>query len=149
MRISFQLNGKAVETDAHPGMTVLEFLRSEAFFSVKQGCDKGECGTCSILVDDRCYNACLLLLHSIQGKRVETLEGLNGSSETRKLQESFISEGAIQCGYCTPGMLVSLTALQRSGEPLSAESVRDSLAGNLCRCTGYLKPVKAALEQGS
>ncbi|MEE9465685.1 MAG: (2Fe-2S)-binding protein [Candidatus Neomarinimicrobiota bacterium] len=143
MLITFQLNGHPVKADLPPGLTLLEYLRDHRQYSVKRGCDHGECGACSVLVDDRPHNACLLLVPMLEGRNVVTLEGLEADGQVHRIQERFISEGAIQCGYCTPGMIISLAALLREN-PASAESeIRTVLAGNLCRCTGYVKPVAA------
>lgn len=144
MVVNFKLNGMNLSVDERPGMTLLEYLRQEELFSVKEGCDKGECGACAVLIDDASYNACLVLLHTLHGRAVETLEILNEKDSIIDLQETFISKGAIQCGYCTPGMLVSLEALHREPNEIDQEDIRDALAGNLCRCTGYVKPLEAA-----
>lgn len=147
MKIEFELNGKLVQAPVKPGMTLLEYLRGEAeLYSVKHGCDHGECGACSVLINDCAMNACLILLHSVAGKRVETLESLSKHAELHPIQESFLATGAAQCGFCTPGMELAVEALRRErGEP-SVEAVKASLNGNLCRCTGYVKPVQAALN---
>lgn len=144
MVVNFKLNGMNLSMDERPGMTLLEYLRREELFSVKEGCDHGECGACAVLIDDASYNACLVLLHTLQNRSVETLEILNEKDSIIDLQETFISKGAIQCGYCTPGMLVSLEALHRESNEIDQKDIRDALAGNLCRCTGYVKPLEAA-----
>lgn len=147
MRTQFELNGRLLEIEHHPGSTLMELLREDQnLFSVKHGCDHGECGACTVLVNDRAMNACLLLVHSIAGKRVETLEGLNLQEGLNPLQEEFLASGAAQCGFCTPGMELSIEALKREARPVGESHVRDALAGNLCRCTGYVKPVEAALK---
>jgi aerobic-type carbon monoxide dehydrogenase small subunit (CoxS/CutS family) len=147
MKIQFELNGHLIATDQSPGMTLLEFLRQEQeLFSVKHGCDRGECGACTVLVNDLAMNACLLLIHRLEGTKVETLESMSSHSSLTPLQESFLAEGAVQCGFCTPGMELSIEALRRERSSIDEASVRDALAGNLCRCTGYVKPVAAALK---
>ena len=143
MLITFQLNGRPVEADLPPGLTLLEFLRRHRQYSVKRGCDHGECGACSVLVDDRPHNACLLLMPMLKGARVVTLEGLEADGQVHRIQDRFIADGAIQCGYCTPGMIISLAALLRANVAPAEAEVRAALAGNLCRCTGYVKPVAA------
>ncbi len=146
MLINFFLNGKKTRVDARPGEMLLETLRNLEMYSVKFGCDHGECGACTILVDDLAMNACLLLTASISGRKIETLEGLNSRKRMQEFQQKFLDEGAIQCGYCTPGMLLSLEALYREiGQP-DETRIREALAGNLCRCTGYVKPVGALLK---
>ena len=146
MLIKFTLNGRPLEADLAPGLTLLEYLRNRRLYSLKYGCDQGECGACAVLVDGRSQNACLLLMPMVAGKKVETVEGLTASGEALKTQESFIGAGAIQCGYCTPGMIISLVALQREKQTASEVEIRTALAGNLCRCTGYVKPVDAARQ---
>lgn len=144
LSVRFTLNGQPVTAEIHPGQTLLEYLRSTGFFSVKYGCGHGECGTCTVLVDNMAMNACLLLMPVLENRRVETLEALESDAELAELQELFIDEGAIQCGYCTPGMLLSLVALFREDSKPDINAIRDALSGNLCRCTGYVKPVSAA-----
>ena len=144
MSVTFTLNGQAVTVATHPGQTLLEYLRRIGIFSVKYGCGTGECGTCAVLVDNQALNACLLLMPALENCRVETLEALEADADLAGLQERFIDEGAIQCGYCTPGMLISLIALLREDPKPDTDAIRDALNGNLCRCTGYVKPVSAA-----
>jgi len=143
MLITFELNGLPVKADLPPGLTLLEYLRDQRQYSVKRGCDHGECGACSVLVDNRPHNACLLLMPMLEGRNVVTLEGLKADGQARSIQDRFISEGAIQCGYCTPGMIISLAALLRENSAPAEPEIRTALAGNLCRCTGYVKPVEA------
>ena len=146
MKIEFELNGRLITTDTRPSLTLLEFLReTQELYSVKHGCDHGECGACTVLVNDLAMNACLLLIHQLDGKRVETMESMASHVELSPIQDAFLSEGAAQCGFCTPGMELSIEALRREGGKAQADDVKDALAGNLCRCTGYVKPVKAAL----
>ncbi len=144
--LKFSLNGQPLEVDPPPGLTLLEYLRERRLYSLKHGCDQGECGACAVLVDGRAHNACLLLMPMLAGRAVETLEGLTASGEALQVQECFITAGAIQCGYCTPGMIISLVALLREKQAYSVMEIRTVLAGNLCRCTGYVKPVDAARQ---
>jgi len=144
--VQFQLNGRLVETDQPPGLTLLEYLRGEGIHSPKHGCDHGECGACTVLLDGRSVNACLILMHTVDGRKVETLENLWEHTRLHPIQQHFLETGAAQCGYCTPGMILSIEALKREGGSLDEEKVRDALAGNLCRCTGYVKPVEAGLK---
>jgi len=146
MMVSFFLNGKSVSPDVAPGMSLLEYLRAENFFSVKYGCDQGECGACTVLVNGKAQNACLILMGSLAGEQVETLEGLNATRRMEILQAAFMDEGAIQCGYCTPAMLLALEALFRENPTPDETEIRDALAGIYCRCTGFVKPVAAALK---
>ncbi|MFH1852474.1 MAG: (2Fe-2S)-binding protein [Candidatus Neomarinimicrobiota bacterium] len=144
MTIEFILNDRRVAVEAEPGANLLEMLRERGLFSVKHGCDHGECGACTVLLDERAVNACLVLAFSVAGKRVETVEKFSSHDHLHPLQEKFIASGAIQCGFCTPGMILALEALRREKANPTESDVRDALAGNLCRCTGYVKPVEAA-----
>lgn len=144
--IQFMLNGKQVDADLRPGTTVLDFLREQGFFSVKYGSDKGETGADTILVDGKIMNASLMLIHQIEGKKLETVEAFANGQDIHPLQDSFIEEGAIQCGYCTPGMVLAIESLAREKDNPTESDVKDSLAGVYCRCTGYVKPIKAAQQ---
>jgi len=145
MKVDFILNDRPVTLAAEPGANLLELLREQGIFSVKHGCDHGECGACTVLLNDNAVNACLVLVHTVAGKRIETAEKFSDHENLHPLQEKFIESGAIQCGFCTPGMIMALEALQRENPEPTEAAVRDALAGNLCRCTGYVKPVEAAL----
>ncbi len=144
MKIGFHLNSRPLEAECQPGLTLLEYLRGVGLYSAKHGCDHGECGSCTVLVDGLAMNSCLLLMHSLRGKRIETLEGLEIKGGLTPIQRAFLDEGAAQCGYCTPGMILSIEALYRHSPGPGEAEIRDALAGNLCRCTGYVKPVQAA-----
>ena len=144
--ITFQLNGKTVIVDLRPGTTLLDYLRQEGFFSVKYGSDKGETGADSVLVDGKIMNASLMLIHTVNGKTIETVESFATGRDVHPLQDAFIEEGAIQCGYCTPGMILAIESLARESETPSEDNVKDVLAGVYCRCTGYVKPIKAAIK---
>lgn len=146
VKVTFRLNGKAVTADERPGRSLLGFLRGRGIFSVKHGCDHGECGACAVLIDGKAYNSCLVLLHTLEGREVETVEALEERGKLHPIQERFLAEGAVQCGICTPGMIISLEALFRENGAPDEAAVRDALTGNLCRCTGYVKPVNAALS---
>jgi aerobic-type carbon monoxide dehydrogenase small subunit (CoxS/CutS family) len=146
MIIQFELNGRLVKADAAPGTTLLEYLRRVELYSVKHGCDHGECGACTVLVNSRSVNACLVLMHAVDGKKIETLENFSTHEQLHEMQTSFLQAGAAQCGFCTPGMLLSVEALKREQGKITEAKVKDALNGNLCRCTGYVKPVEAALK---
>jgi len=146
MRIDLVLNSRETVWEIQPGETLLDALRRQDCLSVKRGCETGDCGACTVLLDGEPVNACVVAAARVRGHMVTTLEGLRDDSLMRRLQEAFIAGGAIQCGYCTPGMLVSVYALLREGGRLDASAVREALSGNLCRCTGYLKPVQAVLQ---
>lgn len=143
MKIGFTLNGKKTTATFQPGETVFNYLRNREIYSVKKGCDLGECGACTVIVDGITKNSCLMMMHTLQGTHVETIENLGNMNNLHPLQQRFLDEGAIQCGYCTPGMILSAEALLRKTKKPSEKEVRDALAGNLCRCTGYVKPVRA------
>ncbi len=154
MNVRFTLNGEAVEFDAAPNETLLAALRRQGLFGVKHGCETGECGACVVLLDGEPVTSCVLLASQADGRSVVTIEGIGGQQERgwrgseplHALQTAFVETGAIQCGYCTPGMIVAAAALlERNPAPGEAD-VRDALAGVLCRCTGYVKPVEAVLR---
>ena len=144
--IQFQLNGKQVSANVRPGTTLLDFLRDKGYFSVKYGSDKGETGADTILVDGNMMNASLMLIHTVSGKNIETVESFAHGQDVHPLQDSFIEEGAIQCGYCTPGMVLAIESLAREKDNPNESDVKDVLAGVYCRCTGYGKPVKGAMN---
>lgn len=146
MNVSFILNGKSVTIHIRPGTTLMDYLREQCYFSVKFGSEKGETGADTVLVNDRAMNASLLLIHTVEGKSVETLESFTRGVEAHPLQEAFVDEGAIQCGYCTPGMILAAEALIRENPAPTETDVREALAGVYCRCTGYVKPVEAVLN---
>jgi putative selenate reductase molybdopterin-binding subunit len=154
VEIRVTLNREPIALEAEPGERLLPLLRRAGCFGVKHGCETGECGACLVLVDGRPRNACILLAAHVAGRRVETIEGLGEHPEQgwrrgeglHPLQAAFVANGAIQCGYCTPGMILAAKALlAREPDPSEAE-VRDALSGVLCRCTGYVKPVEAVLS---
>jgi aerobic-type carbon monoxide dehydrogenase small subunit (CoxS/CutS family) len=143
MKIQFTLNNKKIETDANPGQTLFEYLRENGTYSVKYGCDNGECGACTVIINGKAQNSCLMLMHSVNNCKIETIESFSDHKTLHPLQKSFLDEGAIQCGYCTPGMILSAESLLREYSNPNKNEIKDALAGNLCRCTGYVKPIKA------
>jgi len=147
VKVHFILNGKRHSAKTPPGETLLEHLRKSGFYSVKHGCDEGSCGACTVLIDGRAQNACLILVQTLAGKTVETLEHFNLKQGVTPLQEAFLKTGAIQCGYCTPAMLLALEAVKRTHPKPDIETIREALSGVLCRCTGYVKPVAAAMHE--
>ena len=127
----------------------MDVLRRQGYFGVKRGCEKGECGACTVLVNGRAVNSCLMFAAQAEGAEILTIEGLAEGGKLHPIQEAFLDHGAAQCGFCTPGMALSAKALlDRRPHPTEAE-VREALAGNLCRCTGYVKPVEAVLDAAS
>jgi len=142
--IEFILNGKTQKLDCAGSRRLTDVLREDlGMTGTKEGCGIGECGACTVLVDGQAVNSCLILVGQIQGKKVVTVEGLANSDILHPLQENFIKYGAVQCGYCTPGMLLSATALLESKPDPSQEDITEAIAGNLCRCTGYKQIIEA------
>ncbi|MGQ9823438.1 MAG: (2Fe-2S)-binding protein [Desulfotomaculales bacterium] len=149
-QITLTVNGNPYTLMVAPGETLLEALREKlGLTGTKKGCDTGDCGACTVLFDGRAVPSCLVLARTAQGKEVWTVEGLSGDPVFRRLQESFVNRGAVQCGFCTPGMLVAAFALLRTNPRPTEEEVREAISGNLCRCTGYQKIVEAVLAAAS
>ncbi|MGI8498515.1 MAG: (2Fe-2S)-binding protein [Gemmatimonadaceae bacterium] len=141
---AFLVNGERVEVAFAPQKTLLELLREElGLTGTKHGCELGECGTCTVLVDGTPILSCLALAVQYAGRRVDTVEGMAQGGALHPLQESFADLGAAQCGYCTPGFLLTAQALLERNPSPSRDEIRESLSGNLCRCTGYLKIFEA------
>ena len=146
----FTLNGEVVSYEGSGARRLLDVLR-EALgkTGTKEGCGEGECGACSVLVDGEVVDSCLVAVGQVEGRDVVTVEGLSAGGRLSSLQHAFIDRGAAQCGICTPGMLLAAhVLLQRTNRP-SAEDVREALAGNLCRCTGYTKIIDAVMSCGT
>lgn len=145
MELRVTVNGQPREWTIAPGDLLLDVLRREGLFGVKRGCEKGECGSCTVLVNGRAVNSCLMFAAKVEGCEVLTIEGLAKGDRLDSIQKAFLDRGAAQCGFCTPGMILAAKALlDRNPHPSEAE-VREAMAGVLCRCTGYLKPVEAVL----
>ena len=141
------VNGFAYPVELEPGTSLLRAVReSVGLTGSKEGCDDSECGACMMLLDGKPVNACSYLALQAEGREITTVEGLAAGEELSPLQAAFLQEGGVQCGFCTPGMLVSATALLRDNPQPSEDEVRIGLAGNLCRCTGYDGIVKAVLQ---
>jgi aerobic-type carbon monoxide dehydrogenase small subunit (CoxS/CutS family) len=144
MEIRFILNGEPVQVEVPPRWTLLRLLRERlGLTGTKEGCGIGECGACTVLVDRMPVNACLVLSPKVEGKKVETIEGLGNRETLHPLQKSFIEHGAIQCGFCTPGMLMSSKALLEKNSNPSREDIKEAISGHLCRCTGYHQIIEA------
>ena len=144
MKIEFTVNGKKVKLDIDPTMTLLQVLRERLYLTgTKEGCGEGECGACTVIIDGNAVNSCLVPVGQVHGQRVETIEGLSRDGKLHPLQEAFVTEGAVQCGFCTPGMIMSAKALlDKKKKPTTAE-IKEAIAGNVCRCTGYTKIIEA------
>ena len=143
--IHVTVNGDARSWRVEPGDLLLDALRREGYWGVKRGCETGECGACAVLLDGEPINSCLMFAAQADGRELLTIEGVAQGEKLHPVQEAFLDHGAVQCGYCTPAMVLCAKALlERSPAPTEAE-VREMLSGVLCRCTGYKKPVEAVL----
>jgi aerobic-type carbon monoxide dehydrogenase small subunit (CoxS/CutS family) len=145
MELRVKVNGEPKEWTISPGELLLDVLRREGYFGVKRGCETGECGACTVLVDGKPVLSCLMFAAQAEGCEVLTVEGLAEGDRLDPIQQAFLDRGAVQCGFCTPGMILSAKALLDRNPDPTEEEVREALAGNYCRCTGYLKPVEAVL----
>jgi len=139
MRVDLTVNGTPLRLDVDPGEVALDTLRNAGYASVKRGCDEGDCGSCSILLDGKLVRACLLYAGQLHGRAVTTVEGLGTARAPHPIQRAFVEAGAVQCGYCTPGMILATHALLQEHPEPSEDQIREGLDGNLCRCTGYVK----------
>jgi aerobic carbon-monoxide dehydrogenase small subunit len=138
MNVEVTVNGTVYERDVEPRKLLIHFLRDDLDLTGSHiGCDTGNCGACSVILDGRLVKSCMLLAAQVDGSDIETVEGLADGDKLTALQQAFTDHHALQCGYCTPGMLMSATALLRSNPSPSDEEVRKALQGNICRCTGY------------
>ena len=148
--VILKVNGEMHEVMVDDHSTLLQALREEiGLTGAKEGCGMGACGTCTVLVDGEAILACLTLARSVEGKDIRTVEGLARGEELSPLQKAFVEHGAIQCGFCTSGMLLSATAALEKTPHLSEPEIRKAISGNLCRCTGYVKIVEAIEEVAS
>ena len=146
MNISFVINGEKKEMDVRPDKRLLDFLREDLhLMGTKEGCGEGECGACTVIIDGRAQHSCLTMVGQVDGCEIITIEGLEKDGQLDALQKAFIDHGAFQCGFCTPGMLMSAKALlMKSPHPTDDEITR-AIAGNICRCTGYSQ-IKEAIR---
>jgi carbon-monoxide dehydrogenase small subunit len=144
MRVKLTVNGTSRAAEARDGESLLSFLREELELpGSKNACEQGECGSCSVMLDGALVCSCLVLAAACADKNIETVEALSAPGELHPLQQAFLRAGAVQCGFCTPGLIVAANALlQRNPEPTDAE-IREALSGNICRCTGYGKIIEA------
>lgn len=144
--LSLTVNGELYQHTIKPNLTLLDFIRDELRLTgTKKGCETGDCGSCTVILDGELVNSCLLLAMEANGKSVLTIEGLAKGGKLHPLQEAFIEYGAIQCGYCTPGMILAAKALLDKNPKPTEQEVKAGIVGNLCRCTGYTKIVEAIL----
>ena len=143
-QIDFTINNEAVSMMVMPHWTLSYMLREElGLTGTKEGCGEGECGSCTVLVEGEPVNSCLLLAVEVDRKQIFTIEGLASEGKLHPLQQAFIEKGAIQCGYCTPGMVMTAKALLSKDPNPTAENIKTAMSGNLCRCTGYAKILEA------
>jgi aerobic-type carbon monoxide dehydrogenase small subunit (CoxS/CutS family) len=151
MRVRFTLNGESASAEIAPAARLVDLLRGVfGLTGTKVGCEEGECGACTVVVDGVAVNSCLYLAADIEGRQVVTIEGVDRNEELSEVARVFVASGAVQCGFCTPGMIMRAYAfLQENGDPTEAE-IRRSIEGNICRCTGFVKIVDAirTLAQG-
>lgn len=142
--ITFRVNDQEYTLDVEPNMRLLDLLRDTLHLTgTKEGCSVGECGACTVLFNGKPVNSCLVLAPQVEGASIETVEGLEQDGQLHPLQESFIEHMAVQCGYCTPGMLMATWALLKDNPRPSEEEIRTGISGVLCRCTGYEQIVRA------
>jgi aerobic-type carbon monoxide dehydrogenase small subunit (CoxS/CutS family) len=150
MKVSLQVNGETHTLDIEPQETLLHVLRERmGLTGTKSNCEEGECGACTVLLDGRPVNSCLLLAVRAQGFLIQTIEGLTSAGRHAALQAAFAQEGAIQCGYCTPGFVLAAAALLDDHPTPTEDEIVYALSGNICRCTGYLKILKAVTNTGN
>jgi carbon-monoxide dehydrogenase small subunit len=142
MQIKLTVNGKLKHLEIHPGESLLETLRNNGCTGVKYGCGTGDCGACVVLLNDKPVNSCQVLTAAVDGESVTTIEGVGTMDKPHPIQEELVKAGAVQCGYCTPGVVLSAYALlQKTPHPTEAE-IKSALDGHLCRCTGYVKIIE-------
>lgn len=149
MIVSFTLNGEPVSLDTAPDRRVVDLLREDlGLTGAKEGCGSGECGACTVLLDGDARLSCLMVAAQLEGKAVTTIEGLGTGETLHPVQEAFIEHGAVQCGYCSPGMILTAAAFLQKHPSPDRTAIREALSGNLCRCTGYQKIVDAVEAAG-
>ena len=151
-QMKFNVNGREYRVEADPSMRLLDLIRDVLCLTgTKEGCSEGECGACTVILDGEAVTSCLLLAGQAEGRKLVTIEGVRTDKELSRLQKAFIEYGAVQCGFCTPGMIMSAKALLDRNPHPTEDEIRTALSGNLCRCTGYKKiveAVQASAEEG-
>jgi aerobic carbon-monoxide dehydrogenase small subunit len=142
--IKTSVNGKNVSFTVDSNERLIDMLRNRMNLTgTKEGCGKGDCGSCVVIVDGKTVNACLMLAPQAQGKKIVTIEGLGSPEKLHPIQESFVEKGAVQCGFCTPGMIITAKNFLDQNPNPTRQEIREAISGNLCRCTGYVKIVDA------
>ncbi len=151
-KIKFKLNNKDIVMDENPNLRLLDVLRDKFDFTgVKEGCGEGECGACAVLINDDIVNSCIVPLGNVNGKEIVTIEGYSKTKKYEVIKDAYADEGAVQCGFCTPGMIIASESLLNKNPNPTDDEVKIGLSGNLCRCTGYnmiVKAVKSAAKKG-
>lgn len=146
MEVILNINGEDKKVQIDPGDMLLDTLRSNGYYGPKRACSSGNCGACTVIMDGEAVNSCMVFTASAAGKKIETVEGLGTVSNPHPLQKNFVDEGAVQCGYCIPGMLMSSKVLLDKNDNPTRDEVKEALSGNLCRCTGYVKQIDAVMK---
>ena len=150
MHLTFTLNGNEIQVEAADDRRVVDLLREDlGLTGTKEGCGTGECGACTILADGESRLSCLMVAAQLPGAHITTVEGMTAQTDGALLQQAFVEEGAVQCGFCTPGMEMAALALLRQDDAPSRDTIREGISGNLCRCTGYVKIVDAVERAAS
>ena len=144
--ITLEINGRERQVAVPANSTLLECLRDLGHFEVKSGCEKGDCGACAVLVDGEAVDSCLTLAWTVEGRNITTLDGITSENNPHPLIDAFLEQGAVQCGYCTPGILIAAEALLRETPEPTDDDIALALSGNLCRCTGYTKVFDAVRD---
>ena len=140
------VNGEPLQVGVEPWQSLLDTLREELLLTgTKKGCDEGDCGACTVLLNGKPVTSCLVLAHSAHDGEVITIEGLANGQELHPVQRAFVEHGGLQCGYCTPGIIMSVVGFLEGDEEPNVENIKHALSGNLCRCTGYSKVIEAVL----
>ncbi len=143
MKVTLTVNRRTHEVDVHPGERLLELLRRIGYVGVKNGCSNGDCGACAVLIDGRAVTSCLQFAAQADGREITTVEGLAGPEGLHPLQQTMLDAGGVQCGYCIPGILMTSVELLAANPDPGDDDIAVALAGNLCRCTGYVKQIEA------
>ena len=147
MNITLNLNNQPQKLKINPGQRLIDWLRVEVNLTgTKEGCGEGECGACTVLLNEKPVNSCLVLMGQLNNDSIITIEGIRQTEYGQKLIDSFIKHGAVQCGFCTPGMIVMAYSLIQKKQPVTIEKIKEQISGNLCRCTGYKKIISAIYE---
>ena len=147
--LRMRVNGRDVEVYVRPDARLIDVLRDLGYLSVKEGCSTGECGACTVIMDGKTVLSCITFALQANGKEIITVEGLAKNGKLHPVQEAFIEKGAVQCGYCIPGFIMSTVYLLNKNPNPTHEDILDALEGNLCRCTGYVKIIEAVKEAAS